>query len=161
MRRAVSSILTLIGESGLLFAFWALGTVVFAQFFFRYFLNMPLGWTEELARYLLTITAFLGLPVVTQRGEHIAIEMFSDRLPAPARRWLLIAGEILLIVIVAILAWQAKALAGLSSQMMSSLPLPKSIIYYLVLVGLFLQLAASFVRVAGLVRQSQAKDLAS
>lgn len=161
MRRAVSNILTVIGESGLLIAFWALGTVVFAQFFFRYFLNMPLGWTEELARYLLIITAFLGLPVVTRRGEHIAIEMLSNRLPDTARRWLLIASEISLIVIVAILAWQAKALADLSSQMMSSLPLPKSIIYYLVLAGLVLQLFASCMRVSGLVDFNRAKDTQS
>lgn len=159
--RALSILLTGIGTGGLLLAFWALGTAVFAQFFFRYFLNMPLGWTEELARYLLIITAFLGLPVVTQRGEHIAIEMLSEKLPAAPRRWLLITGEILLIVIVTILAWQAKALAELSSQMMSSLPLPKSIIYYLVLVGLILQLVASFVRLAGLVRPNGAKDPAS
>lgn len=159
MRRTVSHILTGIGEGGLLLSFWALGTVVFAQFFFRYFLNMPFGWTEELARYLLIITAFLGLPVVTQRGEHIAIEMLSDRLPAPARRWLLIAGEMILIAIVFVLAWQAKGLADLSSQMMSSLPLPKSIIYYLVLVGLILQLLAGIMRLERLVRQGLTKDI--
>lgn len=160
MRRMISNILVSAGEGGLLLAFWALGAAVFAQFFFRYFLNMPLGWTEELARYLLIATTFLGLPVVTRRGEHIAIEILSDALPAAPRRLLLTLGEVILIVIVAVLLWQAWALAKLSSQMMSSLPLPKSIIYYFVLVGLFLQLFASFARLNTL-RPGATKDIQS
>lgn len=158
MRNRLTNVLARIEDCGLLLAFWALGGVVFAQFFFRYFLNMPLGWTEELARYLLIATAFLGLPVVTRAGEHIAIEILADALPGPAKRLLLILGELVLITIVAILAWQANALVKLSSQMMSSLPLPKSIIYYVVLVGLTLQLFASFARLSGLMRHATPKD---
>lgn len=161
MRSRVSNVLGVIGESGLLLAFWTLGGVVFAQFFFRYFLNMPLGWTEELARYLLILTAFLGLPVVTRRGEHIAIEMLADSLPTNARRWLLAAGELFVVLIVVVLAWQAKALIALSSQTMSSMPLPKSIIYYVVLVGLLLQLVASINRLVELVKPATAKDTQS
>ncbi|WP_418592199.1 TRAP transporter small permease [Ponticoccus sp. (in: a-proteobacteria)] len=142
----------LIEESCLLVAFWALGLAVFAQFFFRYFLDMPLGWTEELARYLLISVAFLGLPVVTRRGEHIAIDLFVEMLPVTARPWLEGIAELIQLAIVGILAWQAWALAQLSGQQMSAIPLPKSVIYYVVFTGLLLNLAATLLRLADRLR---------
>lgn len=146
MLGTMRKLIGLIEESCLLVAFWALGITVFAQFFFRYFLNMPLGWTEELARYLMISVAFLGLPVVTRRGEHIAIDMFVEMLPATARPWFEVLAGIIQILIIATLAWQAWALAQLSGQAMSAIPLPKSVIYYIVLTGLTFNLAATMLR---------------
>ena len=143
-----------LGDSGLLLTFWALGLVVFAQFFWRYFLNMPLGWTEELARYLMIAVTFLGLPVVTRLGQHITIDLLVDSLPLSAQPVLRALVEALQLVIVGALAWQAQALAALSSQSMSALPLSKSLIYYVVLAGLVLQLIASLARLVALLRQA-------
>jgi TRAP-type C4-dicarboxylate transport system permease small subunit len=152
MSGALRTLTGLIEDCCLLVAFWALGLVVFAQFFFRYFLDMPLGWTEELARYLLISVAFLGLPVVTRRGEHIAIDLFVEMLPASARPWLDGIAELIQLVIVGTLAWQAWALAQLSGQQMSALPLPKSVIYYVVFTGLLLTLAATLWRLTDRLR---------
>lgn len=146
MLKTISNMAARISDGGLLVAFWALGIVVFAQFFWRYFLNMPLGWTEELARYLMIAVAFLGLPVVTRLGEHITIDLLADILPDRLRPLLLALGEAVQLAIVGVLSWQAQALAALSSQSMSALPFPKAIIYYVVLVGLILQLIASLSR---------------
>ncbi|CAN0656527.1 TRAP-type transport system small permease protein (plasmid) [Nitratireductor aquimarinus] len=135
-------------DGALLLFFWALGGVVFAQFFSRYFLNMPLGWTEELARYLMIAVAFLGLPVVTRLGEHIAIDLLAVSLPARARSWVEGLAELVQLLIVGALTWQAWKLAGMSAQSMSSLPLPKGIVYYVVLTGLGLHLLAIIHRLA-------------
>src|SRR5918993_315085 len=40
--------------------FWVLFGVVFLQFYTRYVLNDSLGWTEEIARYLLIGVTFVG-----------------------------------------------------------------------------------------------------
>ena len=53
-------------EDWLAFAiFWVLAIVIFYQFFTRYALNDSAGWTEEIARYLLIATVFIGRKMPT------------------------------------------------------------------------------------------------
>lgn len=54
--------------------FWGLAGVVFLQFFTRYILNDSLGWTEEIARYLLITVAFVGGGMAVRRMSHIHVE---------------------------------------------------------------------------------------
>ncbi len=61
--------------------FWVLAAIVFAQFFTRYFLNDPIGWTEEIARYLLILCCYTGAVVVTRKDEHIRLEVIGRFVP--------------------------------------------------------------------------------
>jgi TRAP-type C4-dicarboxylate transport system permease small subunit len=56
--------------------------VVSAQIFFRYALNIPLGWTEELARFSFVWVSFLGASALMQVREHINVTVFTDAFPA-------------------------------------------------------------------------------
>lgn len=56
--------------------FWGLAGVVFMQFFTRYVLNDSLAWTEEIARYLLIMVAFIGGGIAVRRMTHIHVEFF-------------------------------------------------------------------------------------
>lgn len=58
---------------------------------FRYFLNQPLHWTEETARFLFIWVALLGSAVAFKDRTHFAITMFTERFPAPARKGLEVA----------------------------------------------------------------------
>jgi TRAP-type C4-dicarboxylate transport system permease small subunit len=51
------------------------------QIFFRYVLNSPLVWTEELCRYLFIWTCFLGWTIALRQKSHIRINFFIERLP--------------------------------------------------------------------------------
>jgi TRAP-type C4-dicarboxylate transport system permease small subunit len=50
--------------------------------FFRYVLNNPLVWTEELARYVYIWIAFLGAGYGVRRRCHIEMTSFINLLPA-------------------------------------------------------------------------------
>jgi TRAP-type C4-dicarboxylate transport system permease small subunit len=58
---------------------------VLAQVVFRYALNSPLTWSEELARYLFIWCAFLGWIVASRRNSHLAMTFVVERLPRAAQ----------------------------------------------------------------------------
>jgi TRAP-type transport system small permease protein len=61
--------------------FWALAGVVFTQFFTRYFLNNSASWTEEIARYLLIGTVFVGASIGVAKNNHIQVDLLYRYLP--------------------------------------------------------------------------------
>src|SRR6056297_50705 len=73
-------------DYALLTVFWVLAFIVFLQFFTRYVLNSSLGWTEEIARFLLIVVTFTGSVMAARKNSHIAVEFFYRWLPRPARR---------------------------------------------------------------------------
>jgi TRAP-type C4-dicarboxylate transport system permease small subunit len=60
--------------------------IVFGGVFFRYFLHIGLGWTEEAARYLQVWMTFLGATVAVKRWSHFQLLLVNDRIPPHWRR---------------------------------------------------------------------------
>src|SRR5204863_8917206 len=54
--------------------FWALGAIIFYQFFTRYALNDSAAWTEEIARYFLIATVFVGAAMCVRKNNHIQVD---------------------------------------------------------------------------------------
>lgn len=113
-------------------AFWLLAGVVFLQFFTRYVLNDSLGWTEEIARYLLIGVAFTGAVIAVRKDTHIVVEFFYRYLPRPVR--LLLSGAVDLgkVAFFAAATWIAIELAMRTRQKMASIELSKAVIYWIV-----------------------------
>ena len=117
-------------DAGLLIVlFWLLALVVFVQFFTRYVLNDSIGWTEELARYLLVMVTFAGACLAVRRNTHIAVEFFYRYLPARSARALSCAVDLLRTLMLATLAGLTVQLASSTRQMMTAIDLPKSVLY--------------------------------
>jgi TRAP-type C4-dicarboxylate transport system permease small subunit len=51
----------------------------------RYVMNVPFPWLEELARYLMVWTGFLGSSLAIRRGAHLGFTILVDRLPGLPR----------------------------------------------------------------------------
>ena len=71
--------------------------VVFASIFWRYALNEPIEWAEEVARALMVTIIFSGAATSMGRGGHIGVDLFLGWLPhrlrvyvAHASRWVLL-----------------------------------------------------------------------
>jgi TRAP-type transport system small permease protein len=84
-------------ENGLMFVVLA-GTVVviLAQIFYRYALEQPLSWSNEVATDLLVYVAFIGFAIGVRDNAHVALHLFENRLGLKARRGLRI-GELLVL----------------------------------------------------------------
>jgi TRAP-type C4-dicarboxylate transport system permease small subunit len=59
---------------------------VFYQFVTRYVFNDSASWTEEIARYLLIGTVFVGAAIGVAKNNHIQVDLLYRYLPAPAGR---------------------------------------------------------------------------
>ena len=69
-------------EDWIAFAFfWLLAPAIFYQFFTRYALNDSAGWTEEIARYLLICTVFIGAAISVRKNNHIQVDFLYRLLP--------------------------------------------------------------------------------
>lgn len=52
----------------------------------RYFLGRPVPWVDEMVGYLLVGIVMFAAADALRRGEHIAVDLITDRLRGPARR---------------------------------------------------------------------------
>jgi TRAP-type transport system small permease protein len=110
--------------------FWALFGVVFLQFFTRYVLNNALGWTEEIARYLLIGVCFVGSVMAVRKGSHITVEAILSYMSQATRRKALLAMDAVMVFFCGSMTWYAAILSQRTNQFMVSIDVPKSVIYW-------------------------------
>ena len=84
--RRILAVLEQLEEWLLMAAFSAMGIALLSQVFFRYILNAPLIWSEELARYLLVWVTFLGINYGLRHRAHIEMEYFFTKFPRSLQR---------------------------------------------------------------------------
>ena len=81
----------------------AICAIVFAGVFFRYFLHIGLGWTEELARYLQIWMTFLGATVAVKRWAHFQLTIVDQVIPHRARRFTRVFAILVVMTLAAIM----------------------------------------------------------
>lgn len=122
-------------DSIVLVLFWVLAAVVFLQFFTRYVLNDSVAWTEEIARFLLIGVTFIGAVMATRKESHIAVEFLYRWVPRPGRRIAQFLIDVTSTAFFCVMAILSAQIADRTRQMMVSLEIPKSIIYWIVFVA--------------------------
>jgi len=116
--------------------YWSLAATVFYQFFTRYALNDSASWTEEISRYLLICTVFVGAAVSVRRNTHIHVDIFYRFLPARVARIVSTLVDLLRIVFFTYMVYLTYALMGkIGRQQMSIIDWPIGLVYAVVLFG--------------------------
>lgn len=69
----------------------------------RYFLNAPVTWVDELVGYLLVASVMLAAADALRQGEHIAVDILTERLSLSGRRITALAGFVAVAVAAALL----------------------------------------------------------
>jgi len=71
--------------------------LVFINVITRYIFGFSLNWTDELARFLMIWTVFLGAGLAMREGRHVAIDLLQSFLPKSIRKYFrIIIGVIIL-----------------------------------------------------------------
>ena len=110
--------------------FAAIFGIMILQIAFRYALNAPLVWTEELARYLYIWACYLGAAVALRRGNHIVIALVHERLPGRLRTAVTVGIQGLALGFLGVLLVQGVRLAARTHTVLAvTLPIPWSAIY--------------------------------
>jgi TRAP-type C4-dicarboxylate transport system permease small subunit len=117
--------------------FWALGGVVFTQFFTRYVLNDSAAWTEEIARYLLIGTVFVGAAIGVAKNNHIQVDLLYRWLPARVGQAMSMLVDLLRVLFFgAMVVLTAQMMQKMGSYQMTIIDLPMNIVYGVCLFGL-------------------------
>ena len=116
--------------------FWVLALVIFYQFFTRYALNDSASWTEEIARYLLIATAFVGAAINVRKNNHIQVDFFYRLMPRWMTRPLSTAVDIVRILFFGYCIWLTLSLmTKIGSSRMAIIDWPIGILYGFVCFG--------------------------
>jgi TRAP-type C4-dicarboxylate transport system permease small subunit len=116
--------------------FWLLGVCVFYQFFTRYALNDSAAWTEEISRYLLIATVYVGIAAATRRTRHIHVDFLYRLIPAKAGRALstvIDAGRIVFFAVAVVLTIQM--MTRMTYMKMTIVELPMNIVFAVCALG--------------------------
>jgi TRAP-type transport system small permease protein len=116
--------------------FWLLALVIFYQFFTRYALNDSASWTEEIARYLLIATAFVGAAVNVRKNNHIQVDFFYRLLPRAVTRPLSTLVDVLRILFLGYCVWLTYLVIDKIGKLrMAIIDWPMGIVYAFVMFG--------------------------
>ena len=116
--------------------FWLLGLNVFYQFFTRYVINDSAAWTEEIARYLLICTVFMGVAAAVRRTRHIHVDFLYRLIPAGAGRALSTLVDIgRAVFFVTAVGLTVQMMLRMGSLKMTIIELPMNLIYGVCAVG--------------------------
>ncbi|QBP42434.1 TRAP transporter small permease [Paenisporosarcina antarctica] len=106
---------------------------VFLQVIFRFVLQQPLAWTEELARYCLVWLTFLGAAFAMSMKAHIGMEVFVKLFALPFQKALYVIATIASLMFFLLMVVQGYDLAIQSmSQLSPVLRIPMGIIYLVI-----------------------------
>jgi tripartite ATP-independent transporter DctM subunit len=76
------------------------------EIFSRYAFNSPTAWATEISGYLLVATVFFGLAAAQSSNAHVQVELWIDRLSAPARVQTELLGQWIALLFSIVLGWQ-------------------------------------------------------
>ena len=106
------------------------------QVFFRYVMNAPLAWTEELARFgFIWMTFFAGY-LGARKAQHISVELIQDMFPSSVKKGMQFISYIIAAVFFFVVSWYLMSLWGrLARQVSPALKIHMNHVYLGILIG--------------------------
>lgn len=83
----------------------AIVLITVASVWYRYVLNAPLSWTEQVSRILFVWSVFAGAAVLYRHMLHIIIDMFVLMMPKPIQNTLFWINHLLMLLVSVLIFW--------------------------------------------------------
>lgn len=100
------------------------------QIVFRFILNIPLPWSEELSRYAFVWSTTLGISIYMRGRKHSSVDILENFLPQGARRGLFVVIDLLCEVFFAIMIFGGIKMVSVTMRQISpSLSIPMGYMY--------------------------------
>lgn len=113
-----------------------MSTVILAQVILRYFFHHTFTWVEELSRYLMVLSIFLGAALALRTHSLIAVEVLAENISKAKRRVLKIGVYLLCLIFFTILLVVSITVVGdVGRQLSPALQIKMSIPYLAIPIG--------------------------
>lgn len=110
--------------------------IVLVQVVFRYLLDDPLFWSEELSRFLFIWLSFVGFGVAVHRHQEMRVAFFFDRASVAQQKWIAAISLVLMLATCALITYHGLDIAFQSFDVLSvAIELPWTWIFLAVPVG--------------------------
>ena len=115
-----------------------------AQVWYRFILNDPLSWSEELGRYMFVWISFIGAAVGIRYRVHLGIDLLEKMVSAGAYRYLAVMVNLLIQIFLVVVVYQGfDIIKVVQFQTSASMGIPMTYPYAAVPVGALLMLINS------------------
>ncbi len=95
--KKLDRILDLYETGAFIFLLSLMTVVVFAQVICRYIIHSSIPWSEELSRYCMLFTVYIGVGAGLKAGTHTGVDAFVQALPAEAKKIVILIEKILVL----------------------------------------------------------------
>lgn len=118
---------------------------ILLQVFFRYAMNAPLYWSEEIARYAFVWLVFIGAAIASKRGAHIGVDYLVMHLPEIPKNILAIFVNLLVLFFISCVIYMSVGVIKSNmTQLSPAMRIPMGYVYMAIPIGL----GISFVYIA-------------
>ena len=136
--------------------------VVFAQVVWRFLFNNPFPWSEELARYLQVWLILLASVACLRKGNHLAVDLFSQVSSFPIARGLKVVSIACILLFTAILFFASLHLIGTTfNEITPAIQLPIMVVYLAFPISAIFMFIESFLLLLRTLDAKDKKDLSS
>ena len=98
----------------------------------RYVFSTGLVWSEELVRYTYIWLIFLGSVTAIRQNAHIGLDLLTEALPLPLRRWVYCVGDVLVMAFLLVQTYYGVVLILKTQGMLSAtMRIPMAWVYWI------------------------------
>lgn len=129
----------------------AVSISVFARLLYTYTgITLSATWAEELSRYMMVGSVFVGGAVAAYELRLIGVDAFMTLAPPHLARWLRLVAHVFTLIFAVLLVWKSARLIELGlNQWSPAMEIPMAYVYLLMFTGCVLMCANTLIHVIG------------